>query len=73
MVLIPFLSYGFGKFESMSILEKSAYVTVAQLPTKNKFLGIAGDYVFLLSSDNKQIIMLLKSDVKQITFQKPSK
>lgn len=80
IVLIPFMSFGFAKKKSLDIYDNSSKkttfisITTSQSPPtfsqndKYKLLGIASDFIFLMTMDNKSIIMLPKTDVKQITI-----
>lgn len=82
IILIPCLSFGMAKKKSLDIFDnKNKQTTIVSVLTnqnqdtlivdnKLKLLGITSDFVFVMTMDNKLIIMLSKSDIKQITINK---
>lgn len=82
IILIPCLSFGLAKKKSIDIYDSNNGQTIiisittsqnqqtSSQNNKYKLLGIASDFIFLMTLDNKSIIMLPKTDIKQITMDK---
>ena len=77
---IPCLCFAVAKKKSLDIYDdKNKQTTIVSLAinqdtlaakSKFKLLGFASDFVFVMTLDNKSIIMFPKADVKQITIDK---
>jgi hypothetical protein len=84
IVLIPCMSFGFAKEKAHAIYDNHnkeatiVFIAVSQNQepaysnNKYKLLGVASDYIFIMTLDNKSIIMLPRIEVKQITIDKSS-
>jgi hypothetical protein len=76
IILVPFLSFAQGKMSGELIYKNRKFKTLDKETIRQvrpndtldyKFLGLAGNYVFGLSPDNKTTLIMLRSELKEIT------